>query len=596
MANTVALYARVSSEQQAEAGTIRSQVSALLERIAADGHGIPAKELQFIDDGYSGANLIRPGLERLRDSAFTGAVDRVYVHSPDRLARKYAYQILVMDELRKSGVEVVFLNREIGKTPEDDLLLQVQGMMAEYERAKILERSRRGKLQGAKRGAVNVLSGAPYGYRYIGKHEGDGDARYEIVFEEARVVQQIFDWVGKERMTLGEVRKRLEEAGIKTRSGKAWWDRTTVWGMLKNPAYMGQAAFGKTKQGEKRTRVRPQRNSSSKPRQSYSTYDVPSEEWISIAVPALVSPELFAVVQEQFSENRARARTRRRGATHLLQGLVCCKYCDYAFYGRPAKNRHNQHYVYYRCIGTDAYRFGGKRVCSNRQVRGDLLEDAVWAQVTELLQNPARLQSEYERRLQRKSTEDPARLEAERKNVQNKIARMIDSYGDGLITKSEFEPRVKRAKSQLKTIEDQVRQLDDEAQNTQQLQLLIVRIDEFAAKLKGKLDKIDWESKRQIVRSVVRRVEIDQDEVNVVFRVTSFPFELAPSGAKSSQHCRKREWTTLGRAFIPSLHQPIIQYPRFQVSADCFQNALIVYPFSYLSHQYVVVDSVEEFL
>jgi site-specific DNA recombinase len=414
-------------------------------------------------------------------------------------------------------------------------------MMAEYERAKILERSRRGKLQGAKRGAVNVLSGAPYGYRYIGKHEGDGDARYEIFFEEARVVQQIFDWVGKERMSLGEVRKRLEEAGAKTKSGKTWWDRTTVWGMLKNPAYMGQAAFGKTKLGEKRSRVRPQRNSSSKPRQSYSTYDVPAEEWISIPVPALVSPELFAVVQEQLSENRTKARERRRGATHLLQGLVCCKYCDYAFYGKPAKNRHNQHYVYYRCIGTDAYRFGGKRICSNRQVRGDLLEDAVWAQVTELLQNPARLQSEYERRIHRKATEDPARVEAERKNVQNKIARMIDSYADGIITKSEFEPRVKRAKSQLKKIEDQARQLEDEAQNAQQLQLIIVRIDEFAAKLKGKLDKIDWDSKRQIIRSIVRRIEIDQDEVNVVFRVTSLPFELAPSGARSSQHCRKRD-------------------------------------------------------
>ena len=135
MANNVALYARVSSDQQAESGTIRSQISALLERIASDGNGTPETELQFIDDGYSGANLIRPALERLRDAAYNGVIDRLYVHSPDRLARKYAYQILLMDELSKSGVDVVFLNREIGKTPEDDLLLQVQGMMAEYERA-----------------------------------------------------------------------------------------------------------------------------------------------------------------------------------------------------------------------------------------------------------------------------------------------------------------------------------------------------------------------------------------------------------------------------------------------------------------------------
>ena len=541
MVNNVALYARVSSDQQAESGTIRSQISALLERIASDGNGSPERELQFIDDGYSGANLIRPALERLRDAAYNGVIDRLYVHSPDRLARKYAYQILLMDELRKSGVDVVFLNREIGKTPEDDLLLQVQGMMAEYERAKILERSRRGKIQGAKRGAINVLSGAPYGYRYIGKHDGEGDARYEILFEEARFVQQMFEWVGKERLPIGEVRKRLEAAGAKTKSGKTWWDRSAIWGMLKNPAYKGQAAFGKTKIGEKRSRVRPQRNASSKPRQSYSTYDVPADEWISIPVPALVSVELFEAVQEQLGENRTKARERRRGATHLLQGLVCCKYCEHAFYGKPAKNRHNQHYVYYRCIGTDAYRFGGTRICSNRQVRGDLLEDAVWAQVSQLLQEPDRLRSEYERRLKRKSHEDPALVDAERKNIQNKIGRMIDSYADGLITKTEFEPRIKRAKTQLKKIEEQARKFEEQEQNSQQLQLLIVRIDEFAAKLKGKLDKIDWESKRQIVRSVVRRIEIDQDEVNVVFRITSLPFELAPSRGRSSQDCRKRD-------------------------------------------------------
>ena len=258
-------------------------------------------------------------------------------------------------------------------------------------------------------------------------------------------------------------------------------------------------------------------------------------------MPALVSVELFEAVQEQLGENRTKARERRRGATHLLQGLVCCKYCEHAFYGKPAKNRHNQHYVYYRCIGTDAYRFGGTRICSNRQVRGDLLEDAVWAQVSQLLQEPDRLRSEYERRLKRKSHEDPALVDAERKNIQNKIGRMIDSYADGLITKTEFEPRIKRAKTQLKKIEEQARKFEEQEQNSQQLQLLIVRIDEFAAKLKGKLDKIDWESKRQIVRSVVRRIEIDQDEVNVVFRITSLPFELAPSRGRSSQDCRKRD-------------------------------------------------------
>ena len=168
-----AIYARVSSQQQADANTIASQVEALRDRVRSDGLKLDS-EFCFFDEGHSGATLLRPALERLRDQAAAGVLDRLYVHSPDRLARSYAYQVLLLEEFRRSGVEVVFLNRPIGRSPEEDLLLQVQGMMAEYERAKIAERSRRGKRHAARGGSVNVLSGAPYGYRYVGKLAGGG--------------------------------------------------------------------------------------------------------------------------------------------------------------------------------------------------------------------------------------------------------------------------------------------------------------------------------------------------------------------------------------------------------------------------------------
>ena len=166
-----AFYARVSSEQQATAHTIESQLSALAERAQADDSPVPL-ERQFIDDGYSGAILVRPAMDRLRDLAAVGGVDRIYVHSPDRLARNYAYQVVLIDEWRRAGVEIVFLNRSLGKSPEDDLLLQVQGIVSEYERAKIMERSRRGKKHTAQRGSLNVMSHAPFGYRYITVHDG----------------------------------------------------------------------------------------------------------------------------------------------------------------------------------------------------------------------------------------------------------------------------------------------------------------------------------------------------------------------------------------------------------------------------------------
>src|SRR3954452_10485200 len=163
--------------------------------------------------------------------------DRVYVSSPDRLARRYAYQVLLVDELQRAGVEIVFLNRPIGTSAEDDLLLQVQGMVAEYERAQILERSRRGKRHAALAGSVNVLVAAPYGYRYVRKQDGGGVARYEIIEEQAQVVRQIFGWVGRDRLSIGEVCRRLQRQGCPTPQGKPVWDRTTVWRLLKNPAF-----------------------------------------------------------------------------------------------------------------------------------------------------------------------------------------------------------------------------------------------------------------------------------------------------------------------------------------------------------------------
>jgi DNA invertase Pin-like site-specific DNA recombinase len=212
-----ALYARVSSEHQATAQTIASQVAALRERVAADGLRL-LDELVFVDDGFSGATLVRPALERLRDAAAAGEVERLYVHSPDRLARRYAYQVLLVDELQRAGVELVFLNRAVGETPEDELLLQVQGIVAEYERAKLLERVRRGRRHAARIGAVSALGHAPYGYRYVSRAAGGGQARYEVVPDQAWVVRRVFDWVARERTSMAEVARRLMAAGVPPRA------------------------------------------------------------------------------------------------------------------------------------------------------------------------------------------------------------------------------------------------------------------------------------------------------------------------------------------------------------------------------------------
>jgi site-specific DNA recombinase len=229
-ATPVAIYARVSSDQQAVAQTVASQVAALRERVASDGLVVP-EAMQCLEEGDRGATLIRPALERLRDVVAAGAVDRLDVHSPDRLARQYAYQVLLVDEFRRAGVAVMCLHRALGQSPEDDLLLQVQGMIAASERATIIERHRRGKRHAAPTGAVNVLSGAPDGDRDGAKYAGGGQARDDMVPEAARVVRQVFAWSARDRLSIGPVCRRLTQAGEITRAGKTVGDRSAVWGM-----------------------------------------------------------------------------------------------------------------------------------------------------------------------------------------------------------------------------------------------------------------------------------------------------------------------------------------------------------------------------
>ena len=545
----VAIYARVSCEQQSDAKTIESQVNELRACIKAQGLTLPV-ELEFLDDGYSGATLVRPALERLRDVIAAGGIDHLYVLCPDRLARNYAHQVLLLEEFVHAGVEVHFLNREVGQTPEDQLLLQVQGMISEYERAKILERSRRGKRHAAQTGTISVLSGAPYGYRYIAKHDGAGDARFDLVLDEARVVRQVFTWVGQDRCSIGEVCRRLNATKERTRTGKTVWDRATVWGMLKNPAYKGMAAFGKTRVEPLRPRLRAQRGRPIQPRRAVSTQDLPREQWMTIPVPAIVSEDLFEAVQDQLQENQQRARIGQRGARYLLQGLLVCGCCGYAYYGKPispsARKGHLRNYAYYRCVGSDAYRFGGVRVCWNKQLRTDLVDEAVWNEVCKVLEDPTRIEQEYRLRFQPPDgTPELRGLEASVGRLRQGIARLIDSYAEGMIDKTEFDPRIARLRERIKQFEAQIQQIQEEVSLQQELQVIIGKLETFAARVREGLHQADWLTRREIIRTLVKRVEVDQEQVRVIFRIgPTTPSSPTDAHPQSLQHCGRSMLTS----------------------------------------------------
>jgi site-specific DNA recombinase len=234
-----AIYARVSSERQRQDETIRSQTVGLRE-LAAQRGLLVVEDLVFEDEGFSGATLTRPALERLRDRAAEGAFEVLLCHAPDRLARRYAYQVLLLEELVRVGVEVVFARGgEHSGSPEDELLRQFQGTIAEYERAQIRERTRRGKLHRARTGHQAVMAGAPYGYRFIKKTEHT-EGYWEINETEAHVVREVFRRYTEEQVAIAELARWLTAQQVPTRTGKTVWDRSTVWGCSATPPTAGR--------------------------------------------------------------------------------------------------------------------------------------------------------------------------------------------------------------------------------------------------------------------------------------------------------------------------------------------------------------------
>ena len=318
-------------------------------------------------------------------------------------------------------------------------------MFAEYEKAQLMERYRRGKTYRARAGSVNVLSGAPFGYRFVRKTP-ECAARYEIVGTEAALVAELFRRYVDEGASIAELTRWLTATGTPTRTGKARWDRSVVWGMLRNPAYAGTAVFGKTQVQHEpaglNRRARLEGRATPRP---VKTIDRPREEWIAIPVPALITPATFERAAQRLQDNK-RFASRNTKIPSLLQGIAACAACGYGYY-RTSTRTTNKKIYYYRCLGSDDYRYEGGRVCTNKPVRADYLDTLVWDHITGLLADPALIHTEIDRRLEQARTADPARRERARLETAltaatRSISRMIEAYQEQLITIDELRARM----------------------------------------------------------------------------------------------------------------------------------------------------------
>lgn len=533
---TAAIYARVSSDRQKEEQTIASQTAALIEFSRKGEYTVP-DEWVFQDEGYSGATLVRPGLERVRDLATEGQIENVLIYSPDRLSRKYAYQVLLIEEFARHGVEVVFIKSPRATTPEEQLMLQFQGMIAEYERAQIAERTRRGKRYRAKTGSLNVLSGAPYGFRYVKKTEASA-SYYEIIEQEAEVVRKVFELYTASGVSIGAISKNLNEHEIPTRKKTSRWERSTVWGMLRNPAYKGLACFGKTEIAPRQRITRPLRQRGGFSPRGCCNRERPRQEWIEIAVPAIISEETFALAEERLEQNK-RFSTRRTIEPTLLQGMLVCGECGYAYYRTSTRTSKGKIY-YYRCLGSDDYRHLNGRVCQNRPIRQDYLDGVIWKQLIELFEDPELIRQEIQRRIKEIQDSNPTRkrrevLDREIVRQQKGIEKLLDAYQEGLLRLDELRSRLPALRSRSEALQSELRSLDATAVDKETFLRLADNIGNFLERLRSTANTLDVVERQKVLRLVVKEILVHKETIKIKHSipVTRSTKPSVPSGGEN---------------------------------------------------------------
>jgi site-specific DNA recombinase len=377
-----------------------------------------------------------------------------------------------------------------------------------------MERSRRGKLHKAKQGQVSVLAGAPYGYVYIAGG-ATGHARYEVHPQEADIVRRIFQLYVEEGLSMEAIARYLTAQQLPTRHGAPQWHRSVVWGMLRNPAYMGQAAYRKTQAVARHRPTKAAHDHRYYPKVVHSSArQRPKTDWLFIPVPRIISPHLFARARRQLEANKRQAARHNTRYEYLLSGRLRCQSCGYALYGKPVSAPNNPR-RYYRCLGQDGHRWAQGRVCAGHPIRVEVLDEIVWEQTKELIQHPEMILQEYSRRVQTKQQGEldlTALLMRKQKELhyqELEKKRLLDLYQTGIISLEEITPRLETIRDRLKNIQQEYALLEEEKRREQKQLLLIEQFSTFQHKFSARLGNLTFQEKKQVVRLLVDEVVVD---------------------------------------------------------------------------------------
>ena len=526
----VAAYARVSTLVQKKEATIDSRLRLLQAYIKPQDWSLLPTHI-YADEGVSGARLDRPALDRLRDGARRGEIDAVLILSPDRLARHYAHQWLLIEEFRKCQVDVIFLENPFGDTPQGKLLVQMQGMIAEYERAAIAERSRRGRIEKARKGEFIPWAYHCYGYKYMAKRYGLPPQA--VVDEtEANVMRALFRWLVEEQMRLRQMAKRLNQQRVPTPTGKhPVWHPATIRRLLMNKVYAGPARYNCRYYGP--PKFRKSETAQMEDRQTGTLYR-PESEWVWSDSPAIISMALYEKAQLQLKRNAEDAQRtyQPNHRQYLLRTRMRCGQCGMKMIGVQHSCRRGQGaYSYYRCQGRDPLTYGRTQRCPSLPVRADRLDALVWSALSELLKKPSLIpilhqqwQESQQVDLNQVSAQQES-LRARRQRVEGQIQKLVDAYQGDVITLTELSSRRKKLEAEVERLCREEKYLAEQAKECHRWNQVITNVKQFTKLIKTNLNRLDFEDRQVIAQCLIEKVVLTGEAVDIFYVL---PFDEEP--------------------------------------------------------------------
>jgi site-specific DNA recombinase len=502
----IAIYARVSSEKQAKDGTIESQLDAL--RDYAKAHQLDIA-YECLDDGYSGTVLARPGLDELRDLAQAESIEGVLILSPDRLSRNQANQILLMEEFKKRDLKVIFTNQQFDDTPEGNFMLQIQGAVAELERAKIIDRMRRGTIHAVKNGQING-GNAPYGYLYVPKNKGVV-GHLEIHPEEARTVRYIFDLYVNEKLAGTQIESRLNSELVPCRGNK-WW-ASLIYQILKSETYTGTAYMFKRRRVEP-TKNNPKMSGYRKEKNSSRVFRA-RDEWNSIAVPAIIDDTTWNKAQELLKQNAHKSKRNNHRNEYLLRGLVVCGLC-----GALASGYVSNKSTYYSCGAKRNKNLHSKPHDELIQVNHKPFDESIWLGLTQLLSDPKQLKAQVEKRLQMRSvkvtiSKDTTDLDRELAQLASQEKRILDAYREAVISLDELKVQKEKIANRRKVLEGKKDAVLSHSEGTERAKITMGMLGDVSARFSRVMAKADFATREILVNRLVNSVTLMTDKAIV---------------------------------------------------------------------------------